>query len=532
MTGAVDRFGGYNGDLAIKAPVKAATTANITLSGEQTIDGIVCVSGDRVLATAQTTGNLNGVYIVSTSTWTRAADFDGARDIVKGTCIPVNTGATYGAKFLQITTADPIIIGTTSLAFSIADISGSAANAALALMYANAAAASAVIAQANVGNVKVTASDTTSAPLNSTLTSSGSIITKTVVNPGADETLDLNIADNSITVQKLKASSILTGFANFCRNATKDIAQRGISGSVNNTTAYGPDGFMIVATGAQIDWFQSTEGNGQAYSIRLRGNTSLTNAGWKYRVESYRSSQLVSTALDPIIVQHTIFNNTGASVTPVLTVKRGGALDDFSSPVTEVSSQSTTAIADGTFGTVAFCFTPTTLGGRNGYDVEWDYGAAINANTKNIYVYTDDIRSVVGATPGLITNPPIVQKLPVGLEEADALRYFRKWVWTTSPSYTVAGQAVGTTSAIFTLPLSPPMRKAPTGITVSANSDFQLNGSTGTGINVTGISFVSASPNEISFSATVASGLTAGNATYLRGANASGASLQTVGGEL
>jgi hypothetical protein len=33
-------------DVAIKAPCRAATTANITLNGEQTIDGVACVAGD------------------------------------------------------------------------------------------------------------------------------------------------------------------------------------------------------------------------------------------------------------------------------------------------------------------------------------------------------------------------------------------------------------------------------------------------------------------------------------------------------
>ena len=38
-----------------KNSVKVATTANITLSGTQTIDGVAVVSGDRVLAKDETT---------------------------------------------------------------------------------------------------------------------------------------------------------------------------------------------------------------------------------------------------------------------------------------------------------------------------------------------------------------------------------------------------------------------------------------------------------------------------------------------
>jgi hypothetical protein len=54
-----------------KLPVKAATTANITLSGAQTIDGVSIVAGDRVLVKNQTTASQNGIYTASASTWTK-----------------------------------------------------------------------------------------------------------------------------------------------------------------------------------------------------------------------------------------------------------------------------------------------------------------------------------------------------------------------------------------------------------------------------------------------------------------------------
>ena len=66
-----------NSGLAIKTPVRVATTANITLSGTQTIEGVTVAADDRVLAKDQTTGSQNGVYKVSTGSWTRATDFDG-----------------------------------------------------------------------------------------------------------------------------------------------------------------------------------------------------------------------------------------------------------------------------------------------------------------------------------------------------------------------------------------------------------------------------------------------------------------------
>ena len=57
-------------------PVRVATTANITLSGTQTIDGVSLSVGDRVLVKDQTTQTQNGIYVVASGAWSRATDAD------------------------------------------------------------------------------------------------------------------------------------------------------------------------------------------------------------------------------------------------------------------------------------------------------------------------------------------------------------------------------------------------------------------------------------------------------------------------
>src|SRR5260221_2815249 len=79
-------------DVAIKGPCRAATTANITLNGLQTVDGIALAANDRVLVKNQTSGANNGIYLASSSGWTRASDFDGNRDAVDGTLVLVRLG--------------------------------------------------------------------------------------------------------------------------------------------------------------------------------------------------------------------------------------------------------------------------------------------------------------------------------------------------------------------------------------------------------------------------------------------------------
>jgi hypothetical protein len=58
--------------LSWKEPAKAATTANITLSGAQTIDTVSVVAGDIVLVKNQTNAAQNGIYTVQTGAWTYA----------------------------------------------------------------------------------------------------------------------------------------------------------------------------------------------------------------------------------------------------------------------------------------------------------------------------------------------------------------------------------------------------------------------------------------------------------------------------
>nr|WP_051695288.1 hypothetical protein [Mesorhizobium ciceri] len=109
---------GLSSSTAVKGPCRVATTANITLSGEQTVDGVAVATSDRVLVKNQTTASENGIYVVDTGPWRRSKDFNKTRDIRKGTMVIV-AGGTVGSGLWQITTADPISVGTTNIAFQL-----------------------------------------------------------------------------------------------------------------------------------------------------------------------------------------------------------------------------------------------------------------------------------------------------------------------------------------------------------------------------------------------------------------------------
>lgn len=114
--------GSPNPGLAIKAPCFVATTANITLSGLQTIDGVAVAAGNRVLVKSQTDKTTNGLYNASTGPWTRTVDFASNGDVADGMQVFVTQGATQGNAFYTLETADPITLGTTQLTFTIISV--------------------------------------------------------------------------------------------------------------------------------------------------------------------------------------------------------------------------------------------------------------------------------------------------------------------------------------------------------------------------------------------------------------------------
>ena len=101
-----------------KNSVRAATTANITLSGAQTIDGVSIIAGDRVLVKAQTTASENGIYVAASGAWSRATDADADAEFTAMMIIPVSEGTLNGKTLWYLSTNDPIVVGTTSVAFA------------------------------------------------------------------------------------------------------------------------------------------------------------------------------------------------------------------------------------------------------------------------------------------------------------------------------------------------------------------------------------------------------------------------------
>jgi phage-related tail fiber protein len=104
--------------LDIKASVKAATTGNITLSGTQTIDGVVLAAGQRVLVKDQTNATQNGIYEVAASTWSRATDADSSDEVTPGLFCFVEQGTTNADSGWVLISDGTITLGSSNIAFS------------------------------------------------------------------------------------------------------------------------------------------------------------------------------------------------------------------------------------------------------------------------------------------------------------------------------------------------------------------------------------------------------------------------------
>ncbi|HEX7295269.1 MAG TPA: hypothetical protein VF251_05915 [Pyrinomonadaceae bacterium] len=97
-----------------KNVVRLATTANIVLSGTQTIDGVAGSADDRVLVKNQTAPEENGIYLMKSGAWVRTTDADSWTELV-GAIVPVAEGTANHDTVWLITADQGGVLGTTAV---------------------------------------------------------------------------------------------------------------------------------------------------------------------------------------------------------------------------------------------------------------------------------------------------------------------------------------------------------------------------------------------------------------------------------
>jgi hypothetical protein len=109
---------GYVDSVAVgltwKDSVIAATNSDIILSGEQTVDTVSVITGNRILVKNQTDATHNGIYVASTGAWVRALDMNDTTPIQL-----VNNSGVFVTNGLQINTGWTVTSYITSIDTSL-----------------------------------------------------------------------------------------------------------------------------------------------------------------------------------------------------------------------------------------------------------------------------------------------------------------------------------------------------------------------------------------------------------------------------
>jgi hypothetical protein len=263
--------------LSTKAPVLCATTTNITLSGEQTIDGVT-TSASRVLVKNQSTASQNGIYLSGSGAWTRTTDANTWNQLISafvfvetgsiqadtGWVCTVDPGGTLGVTavtWVQFSGAGTYTAGTgltlTGTQFSITN------TAATAGTYGNAARTitQTINAQGQITNIFDQPISIAPSQINATIPNSG-LTNSSVTYNGVTVALG---ASGTITANTTNTLTIGTGLSGTSFNGSAPVTIA-ISNTAVTAGSYG--------SATQVGTF-TVNAQGQ---ITLAGNTTVTPA--------------------------------------------------------------------------------------------------------------------------------------------------------------------------------------------------------------------------------------------------------------
>ena len=113
--------------LTVKQAGRAATTANVTLSGgaPSTLDGVTLAASDRILVKNQADQTENGIYYVATlgsgsnGTWARTTDADTGAELATGTYIFISSGTANANAAYTMVTQGTITLGTSNIVWAL-----------------------------------------------------------------------------------------------------------------------------------------------------------------------------------------------------------------------------------------------------------------------------------------------------------------------------------------------------------------------------------------------------------------------------
>ncbi|MGO4714766.1 hypothetical protein [Bradyrhizobium sp. 2TAF24] len=233
-----------------------------------------------------------------------------------------------------------------------------------------------------------------------------------------------NVYCTALSADLINLASTGSGYVNKFRNAGMDIWQRGTSiSAASGGGTYTADGWMVTPSGAAVTVTQAAGRLLGTNSLKVTGAASVTDVLVYQRIESLVAAPLASQS---VTVQAQIYNNTGASITPTLTVTHPSAIDNWSSAqTTDLNAASLQPCPNGAWTRVAYTFSAAAASGY-GLQVLLDFGNNLSSGGKSVQVTELDIRVTPFAPVGLNAAPPPPELRAVGTEMTFCQRYFQK----------------------------------------------------------------------------------------------------------
>jgi hypothetical protein len=267
-----------------KQPVVAATTANITLSGAQTIDTVPVVAGDRVLVKDQTAPAENGIYIVAAGAWSRSPDANSWDELVSALVFvesggqagsawycPIQPGGTLGVTAVTWNnfSVGGVYFAGTGLNLSGGDTFNITNTGVTAATYGSASAVP-VIAVNQQG--QITSASNTNIAIDAAAISSGTINTArisgdysgitgvgTLTNLTVSNTITGSISGNAATATTATSATSATTATNLAGGATGSVPYQSGAGATT-FVGIGSTGQVLTVAGGVPTWATPTTG--------------------------------------------------------------------------------------------------------------------------------------------------------------------------------------------------------------------------------------------------------------------------------
>ena len=297
----------YAAGISWKQPCVAATLANITLSGLQTIDGHAVAAGDRVLVKNQTTASQNGIYLASASAWTRSLDANVWDELICAISFIEYGTQAGGAWFCtaqdggtidvtantwsQFTTSATYTAGTgltlTGTVFSITPVGTASTYGSASTVPVFTTNASGQVSSVTNTNIAIAATQITSGTIDSArisgsysgITGVGTLTDLTVTNAIVG-----SITGNAATATTAGSATTATTATNIAGGASGSVPYQTASGATS-LLAKGTDGqILALASGLpawidnQVGTVTSVSGTGTVNGLTLTGTVTSTGS--------------------------------------------------------------------------------------------------------------------------------------------------------------------------------------------------------------------------------------------------------------